>query len=269
MNKSKATIILILLAIFTVCKLASASDTAKEKRWASQITDSIMTGDATWLIAGKQRFLGIFTPAQTKKVLGGIIVIHGTGVHPNWSDIIQPLRTTLPDYGWATLAIQMPILKNDAKMKEYIPLFPEVTPRIKAAIKFLNTNNINNIVIISHSFGGQMAAYYLSQTPNNPIQAFVGIGMSSYKLDDKSNIFKALGKIKIPILDLYGSRDLDSVKNSAKLRAQAAKKAGNKKYFQAEVIGADHFFASMNDTLISKVKSWLNKNAPGVAIIKK
>ncbi|MFV2061467.1 MAG: alpha/beta fold hydrolase [Gammaproteobacteria bacterium] len=257
----KLIIYLILIHILFNFRLAQSSDLAKEKRWADQISDSIMTGNATWLKAGKQRFLGIFTPAQTEKTRGGIILVHGIGVHPNWPDVIQPLRTELPDSGWATLSIQMPILNNDATLKDYLPLFKEVPARFEAAIQFLRSNKIDNIVIISHSFGGTMASYYLTQKPDNPIKAFVGIGMSSHNFDDKLNVVKVLGKLKIPILDLYGSRDLELVIKSAPARAKAALKAANKNYSQVEVVGADHFFARMDDSLVSKVKSWLNKNA--------
>jgi pimeloyl-ACP methyl ester carboxylesterase len=269
MTKIKLIICLILIGFLFNCRHVLSSDLDKEKRWADQISDSIMTGKPSWLKADKQRFLGIFTPTQTDKTLGGVILVHGTGVHPNWADVILPLRTELPEFGWATLSIQMPILKNDAKMKEYLPLFPEVTPRFNAAIKFLNSQKITNIVIVSHSFGGQMSVYYLSQNPTNPIKAFVGIGMGSFKLDDKSDIIKTIPKLKLPVLDLYGSRDLVAVINSAKLRKKAATEAGNKNYSQSEIIGADHFFAQMDDSLVSKVKSWLHKNAQISANTKK
>jgi len=262
------SIYLILIGILIFCGVSTASDRDKEQRWANQISDSIMTGDARWLKADKQKFLTIFTPAQTQKVLGAIILVHGIGVHPNWADVIQPLRTELPESGWATLAIQMPILKNDTQLKDYLPLFEQIPARFEAAIQFLQTQNINNIVIVSHSFGGTMSLYYLTQKPNNPIQAFVGIGMSSLQFNDKLNTVKALAKLKIPILDLYGSRDLELVLKSAPERASAVRKAGNKFYTQSEIIGADHFFARMDDSLISKVKAWLLKNAPGVEIKK-
>ncbi|MFV1983535.1 MAG: DUF3530 family protein [Thiohalomonadales bacterium] len=261
MITAKLSIYLILLCISLNIRLATGSDLEKEQRWAEQISDSIMTGDATWLTVKKHKFLTIFTPAQTAKTLGGVILVHGIGVHPNWTDVIQPLRTELPESGWATLSIQMPVLKNDAELKEYLPLFDEVPARFESAIQFLGTKKITNIIIVSHSFGGTMTSYYLTQKPNNPIKAFVGIGMSSHDFDDKFNVVKALGKLKLPILDLYGSRDLKLVIQTAPARATAAKIAANKKYSQIEIVGADHFFSRMDESLVSKVKSWLNKNA--------
>ncbi len=268
MNTKKLTIFLILIVIFPIFSNAIASDLDKEKRWAEQISNSIMTGEAQWLTANKLKFMAIYTPSETKKVLGGVILAHGLGVHPNWNDVILPLRSELPNYGWATLSIQMPILTNDAQLKDYIPLFDEVPARFDAAVQFLNNKNINNIVIVAHSLGSVMSVYYLSQKPKKPIQALVAIGMSSLKFDDKLNAVKSLSQLKLPILDLYGSRDLELVIKSATARARAAKRAENRNYSQTEVIGADHFFTQMDKPLISKVRSWLAKHAPGVAIIK-
>ncbi len=81
---------------------AAASDLPKERRWADQIVDSVMVGDVVWLRTGDHRFLGLYTPATTFRTRGGVILMHGTGVHPNWRDVIFPLRTELPERGWAT-----------------------------------------------------------------------------------------------------------------------------------------------------------------------
>ena len=86
-----------------------ASDTAKEKRWADQVVDSIMVGDAEWLKVGKSKILSIYTENTTEKAIGGAIVLHGSGVHPNWDQVVRPLRSQLPDYGWSTLSLQLPV----------------------------------------------------------------------------------------------------------------------------------------------------------------
>lgn len=93
---------------------AWASDRAKEQRWADQIVDFLVVGEAVRLQTGEERFLGLFTEAATEPVKGAVIVIHGVGVHPDWQDVVAPLRTGLPEHGWATLSIQMPILAKQS-----------------------------------------------------------------------------------------------------------------------------------------------------------
>ena len=138
-----------------------ASDLAKEKRWADQVIDAILDGEAVWLNDGSSEFLGIYTEAEEDKSRA-VIVMHGTGIHPDWQQVIQPLRVGLTEHNWNTLAIQMPILPNEAEYHEYAPLYDEVAPRIDAAIEYLKKNGSKKIVLIGHSQGAAMTAYYLS-----------------------------------------------------------------------------------------------------------
>ena len=238
---------------------ALASDTAKEKRWAEQIVDGLIVGEATWLQADGEKFLGIYAEHETEKPKGSAIILHGIGVHPDWPDVVQPLRTELPAHGWATLSLQMPILRNEAGYEEYAPLFDEVAPRMNAGIAFLHQQGINNIVIIGHSLGSTMAAYYLANNPDTQVQALVAVGVSGTQFDDpKKNYFASLPKLTLPILDIYGSIDLKPVLDAEKKKAQVARKAGNKHYRQIKVTGANHFFQGLEADLVRRVKSWLS-----------
>ncbi|GMR21556.1 MAG: hypothetical protein BMS9Abin36_2158 [Gammaproteobacteria bacterium] len=251
----------LILLVTTVFSLhAQASDVAKEKRWAEQIVDSIMTGDAQWLQADGHKFLSIYTPATTDKTIGGAIVIHGIGVHPNWADVVLPLRTRLPDRGWHTLSLQMPVLRNEADYKDYKPLFPEIAPRINAGIDFLKAKGITNIVIIGHSMGATMAAYYVANTERPEVKALVSIGATGLMFkDSKLDIVQSLKKIKTPILDLSGSDDLPGVLKTKTLKANTAKAAGNKHYQQIEIQGANHFLVGKEDETVKVVGDWIKK----------
>jgi len=244
-----------------------ASDTAKEKRWADQIVDSIMVGDAEWLKVGNAKILSIFTENTTEKAIGGAIVLHGSGVHPNWDQVVRPLRSQLADYGWSTLSIQLPVLSNEAEYKEYIPLFKDVAPRIQAGVAYFKSKGVKNIVVVAHSLGSSMAAYYLANKPDPSIRAFVAVGVSgNMHSDDKVGYLTSLKTIKLPILDIYGSSDLDSVLKSTKAKADTARKAGNKNYTQLEISGANHFFDNKGDVLVKRVRGWLLKNAAGTEL---
>ncbi|HHO68292.1 MAG TPA: alpha/beta fold hydrolase [Gammaproteobacteria bacterium] len=236
---------------------ANGSDLAKEKRWREQIVDALISGEACPLKAGDTEFLGIYTGASDGPTGRAVVLLHGMGAHPDWPEVIHPLRTELPEHGWATLSIQLPVLANDAPLKDYAPLFDEAASRIAAAVDYLRKQDNETIVLVGHSLGASMAARYLAGKDAPPVDGFVAIGLSVITLDDGMNSARALEKIDIPVFDLYGSRDMDGVLASAGQRASAARKAGNDDYRQQRIEGADHFFLGMQDTLVRTVYGWL------------
>jgi len=214
----------------------------------------------------QKKFLGLFADSATAKTQGAIIVVHGIGVHPNWPDVILPIRSTFPDHDWATLSIQMPILENGKTGKDYVPLFKEVNSRFDAAVQFLKKKSFQNIVIVAHSLGTSMANHYLTTKPDASVRAYVAISMSTVPDIDVLNNVKNLSKIKnIPLLDISGNQDLDAVMHFTKKRLKAGEKA-NPKYKQVVIKGAGHFYRSKTDQLIKTIRLWLLKNAPGKKI---
>ncbi len=233
-----------------------ASDIAKEKRWAEQVVDAIMDGEAVWLNDGANKFLAIHTEAEDNATKA-VIIMHGTGVHPDWPQVVQPLRVGLIEHGWNTLSIQMPVLANEAEHEEYAPLYDEVAPRIDAAIAYLKKTGIKDIALIGHSQGALMAAYYLS-TSKQKIKGFVAIGLSGIAKDVRMNGARSIEKIRLPMLDLYGKEDLEGVRGSIKQRASASKAAANDRYSQLEIAG-NHFYDGHDQALVAAVAAWLNQ----------
>lgn len=256
MRNSLITLFYISFILVTASSPSLASDLEKEKRWAEQVVDSLLTGDAQTLKAGETEFLALYTAATEGPGNRAAILLHGMGLHPNWPEVIQPLRTELPDRGWATLSLQMPILANEAVMADYVPVLEEAPARIQAGIDFLKEQGMETIVILSHSLGAAMGSSFLLDPGSEDIQAFVGIGMPLSKLDQRLDTAACLEQIELPVLDLYGSRD-DAVRADAPKRKQGARKAGNEQYRQMEIEGADHFFNGMQDELVHVVYGWL------------
>lgn len=255
-----------LLALLTVALAVTAapvetSDVAKEKRWADQIVDALIDGEAVWLKADGQEFLGIYTEAADNSTDRAAILLHGIGVHPDWAQVIHPLRVGLTEQGWSTLSLQMPVLGNEADPKEYAPLFDEVPARIDAGVAFLKEKGAHHIVLIGHSLGSTMATHYLT-TGERPIEALVAVGMPGGGPVPGLDNTQSLKSIHIPVFDLYGSDDLHIVLASADGRAAAAKAAGNQNYRQTRISGADHFFNNMDDTVVETVSIWLNETVP-------
>jgi len=248
---------LITLIALSFCLSASASDLAKEQRWADSIEATLMDGEIIMLNDGKSEFLGIMTEA-VEDLHRAAIIMHGTGVHPDWKQVISPLRIDLTDHNWHTLSIQMPVLKNGAEYPEYAPLYEEVAPRINAAIKQLKEDGIKKIVLIGHSQGSAMATYYLSKNKAD-IMGFVGIGMPDLADDIRMKPSESLKKVKVPVLDLYASDDLKSVLDNSEKRMAAGEKAGNERYSQLVIKNAGHFFEGKEDELIRWVSDWMGR----------
>lgn len=248
------------IALFVACcwfvTTLSASDLDKEQRWREQVADSIMDGEEVDVSVDGHDVFGIYTEASDE-TKNGMIVVHGTGVHPNWEQVVLPVRVRMTEYGWNTLSIQMPILHNEAEYSDYVPLYPEVPARLKAAEQFLLERGMNKIVIVAHSQGATMSSYYLSRHPESAVSKFVAIGMGATQKDSHLNSALALEQIKIPVLDLYGSEDLPGVLETVDKRKQGA--AHNPHYSQQKVAGAGHFFDGMNDQLIAAIAGWLNR----------
>jgi len=240
--------VVLVVAMF-VQSAATASDTAKEKRWADQIVDALMDGEAEWLKAGDQEFLAIYTESADSPPRGGVILMHGIGVHPDWPQIVSPLRTGLPERGWSTLSLQMPILPNEAETSEYLPLMDEVAPRIDAGIAYLKQQGIDRIVLVGHSLGATMALKYLEQ-PRDPVKGYVVIGLA---VNASLEPAVSLEAVKVPVLDLYGSEDQKDTLDTAPKRAAAAK---GDTYTQTKVDGANHFFDDRDEILVETVDAW-------------
>lgn len=236
----------VLLALISLNCLAQA-DYAREQRWADEITPAILTGDPVQLaLPAGRKFLGIYAP--NTKAQAGVVVVHGLGVHPDWG-LINPLRSQLSEQGYATLAVQMPVMAAGVSGEQYAPLFPEAAARIAAAVKFLRDKGHQKIVIVSHSYGARMTNVLLNQPDAPAISAWVAIGITGEYT--RPETFKA------PVLDLYGEHDFPVVLELAPGRADAIRKVRGSA--QIRVAGADHFFYGMDNELVRNVKLFLDR----------
>lgn len=225
---------------------ALAADYAREKKWADEVLPSVLVGDPVWLeLANGRKYLALFTEASGAKA--GVIVLHGLGVHPDWG-LIAPLRQNLPDAGYTTLSVQLPVLKADAKGEDYPPTFDEAAERIGVALKFMHAKGYTKIVVVSHSLGSRMADRFFAKYPKAQVAAWVSIGASAAL---------EYGKLPFPVLDLYGEYDLPGVLQTAKARAQSL--AGKAKSSQVMAPKADHFFEGKDKLLVDLVRDYLDK----------
>ncbi|MFC1589782.1 DUF3530 family protein [Pseudomonadota bacterium] len=248
---------IILLSFLFAVQSVAASDLAREKRLAEQTEELIFDGEVIYLESAGHEFMNVYTETEADEVKGAVIILHGRGFHPDWKQVVKPLRLGLPEEGWSTFSMQMPVLEKQAKYYDYVKIMPEAFPRLEAGIDFLKEEGYKKIVLIAHSCSVHMVMAWVDAKGFRGVDAFIGIGMGS--TDYKQPMAKplSLDKISVPVLDVYGSAEYPAVIRGAPERLDFIKRAGNKKSKQIMVPGADHYFAGEDEALLEVVSEWM------------
>ncbi|AYF88794.1 MULTISPECIES: alpha/beta hydrolase family protein [unclassified Pseudomonas] len=84
------------------------------------------------LKAGEERFLALWQPANVSDPSGLVILLPGDGETANWPEAIGPLRRSLPNSGWSTLALTLPDPSDDPLPPR--PLKTEETTKAEPAV---------------------------------------------------------------------------------------------------------------------------------------
>jgi pimeloyl-ACP methyl ester carboxylesterase len=242
---------LLLAVLLTAASVSAfAQDYEREKRWADDITATLMIGNAVWLKqANGHSFLGLYTePAGgIQNARGAAIIAHGRGWSPDF-ELYGKLRSSIADAGYTTLSIQLPVLPSTAKLGDYKPVYPDARERFQLAIDFLKAKGYRNIAIVSHSLGATMANQYLIETDDTTVKAWVFIGIV--------NGLEEMFRIKIPVLDIFGSKDWEvTVWGADERRKEIMKNPGSR---QIMVPDAEHFFEGKEDLLSAIVVKFLD-----------
>ena len=239
--------IMVATLILALCEPVFAMDYEREKRWSDQILPAVLVGDPVWI---KQKsgheFLGLYTLAE--KPRGAVIIGHGRGWNPDF-ELYGALRTRIADAGYTTLSIQLPVLGPGAKVGDYIPTYGDGAERYDLAAKFLRDKGYKNVGIVSHSLGATMANYYLIKADEVPAKAWVFIGII--------NGLEEMFRIKIPVLDVFGSKDWEITQVGAYERKKQIDKVPGSR--QVVIPDALHFFEGKEDELVKVVVSFLDE----------
>jgi pimeloyl-ACP methyl ester carboxylesterase len=223
------------------------SDYSREKRWADQILPGLMVGEAAWLQQKNgHKFLTLYTVAD--KPRGAVILAHGRGWSPDY-ELYGTLRVKLAERGYTTLAIQLPVLGGGAKIGDYIPTYPDAAERFELAANFLTEKGYKNIAIVSHSLGATMANQYLIKVDKTPVRAWVFISII--------NGLEEMFRIKIPVMDVYGSKDWEITQVGAyERKKQIDKVPGSEQVVMKDAL---HFFEGREDDLADIVTGFLDR----------
>ncbi len=271
----------------------AAAPKTQQSVWEQVLMKSTDPNEIKWLNTSDEKFIALYNDDFTGSLLGGVILLHGMGTHPDWPDVISPLRKSLPQHGWSTLSIQLPAFGKDGQIKDYVDSIASATLRIRAATEDFRANGISNIVLLGHGLGAATGASFLATNADNGIAAFVGVSMPTYEDGETwMDLPKSIEKINLPMLDVYGSNDLISVINNADKRAQAARRGGLKAsqnrqftgfnqsatakgafskeggfiaYRKFQISGANHSFSGYEGALSKRIAGWLKRHARGMS----
>ena len=237
---------------------APAQDFERERRLEAEIIDAILDGEPVRLDAAGRSFLAIHTEAEAGDgPRRAVVVMHGRGFHPDWAEVAGPLRTALPEHGWDTLSLQMPVLEKGAKYYDYVPILPTAFPRIRAGIEFLRARGAHAVVLAAHSCSVHMAMAFVRRHGDSGFDGFIGIGMGATDYRQPMREPFPLASMSVPVLDLFGGEDYPAVLRKAPARLAAMRAAGNPLSAQRIVPGAGHFFRDGEDALVGAVTQWL------------
>ncbi len=286
------------LLIISTCLLFFSSATTAQNTKADfnlkigqSLEKGLTSGKALWLDGGKAKFFAVYDPDQSGQPKGGVIILHDANSHPDKPEVIQPLRHGLPAHGWASITIQLPYLSS---IGDYTNKQTIINQRINSTVKYMQSVGIGNIVLLGHGTGAMAATAYLSTQQKSSIQAFIAISLGMLDKNRKpESIPQQLEKITVPILDIYGSNDLDHVTSTAMSRALAAKISsdavasskyidsynrsaiaksstqnyqGYISYRQIVIEGASHDYSGSEHQLTKRIAGWLERHAKGVTV---
>lgn len=244
--------------------LAQSSDLLREQQLSVALERNLRQGSAIKLQAEGREFLALHEEADSNAVKGGVILLHHGAGHADSLGVIHGLRVGLINHGWETLSLQLPLASEGAPEWESDQLIPKALPRIQAGLDYYTQRKLKQIVLIGHGLGGRMAARFVAEQPKPEIKGLILINMA-LRADQQADR-EALKKVKLPLLDLMGDRDLPALE-SARLRRETLRYGGNPDYRQDRIIGAGQDFIGREQMLLYRLAGWLSRYISDAGVI--
>lgn len=289
--KSPALAALVLL--LTVTSAAIAQDGAAADAPATAEFDfEIRDGTPIPFSAGEQPFLGVFKPESRGELRGGVLLLPDRSTHPDWPQVIGPLRRSLTDHGWSTLAIEMPDLPDEPTNEEIITFLDNSASYIAAGLNHFNQQSVHNIVLLGHGFGALAAADYMGSTQRPDLRGLVVINVINRGNGDRIGAADSMAKVTKPMLDLFAYTGQNWVLRFAEERRETVRKAvsqnvaelkevaspevarnfgsdkpGRILYRQMKITGAGHDFIGFENNLTKRIAGWLKRHASGTRVL--
>lgn len=182
---------------------------------------------------GDTAFLGLRLQQRTPTPQGAVLILHDQGHNPDWPVLLQQTRNYLPDVGWNTLSIALPLVGGFATDAE------TTLDRIALGVQRLNQEGQFNLVVLGYGEGAYWAARYLSER----LEADQDIGYGLMMVNAKTiepDLPDLIGNLNIPILD-WVSDDSPAGLRSADNRRAAARRNQLERFTRSATPGKPRF----------------------------
>ena len=252
-----AFVIALLFSFGSVVHADLQPDYEREKRLADEAIAGLFDGEVVYLNDGERDFLSILLEQEDSEFDGAVLLLHGRGFHPDWVQVVNPLREGLGELGMTTLSLQMPVLAKDAKYYDYLEIVDKSYPRIESGLEHLKSKGYQWIAVVAHSCSVHMTMEWIREVGDTELNAYVGIGMGATDYRQPMLEDFPISSMSVPILDIYGDADYPAVLREAEARNTAMELAGNPNSEQIELAGPDHFFEGFEDELVEAVGEWI------------
>lgn len=237
--------------------------------------NALRADEAIELSSTTERFVGLQIEQRLATPQGGLLILHDNGQTADWPYLLQQVRTYMPDVGWTTLAIDLPI-PSDMSLG-IMPLDDEeliladnnqeaqdnrVLERIAAGIAMLNNNGLFNIVILGYGEGAYWGSRYLAERLTE--EEKIGYGLILYEPTlQRDELADYVAELQISTLDLYMNNS-DYAHRQAKNRKAAAMRAEHPDYLQIhDALRQSSYGKSDIDRSTRRVWGWLKTHAAG------
>jgi len=261
-----------------------------EDKIAHSLKETKSKKDIVWLkTTEKREILALLSMSKISDIQGGIIILSDLFQSPDWPIIIHGLRTSLPNFGWETLSVQLPIPTINPSAAVLNSTYGLVEQRISSAVAYFKNKNIGNIILIGINQSANFSLKYVHSLPeeSTDLQALICIRAFDSDWLTSSDLVK---NIAAPMLDIIPEHDSDPIFQSARKRLVAANfagklsakprflelsskvqnlainKTGNLRYRQKIINGASFNFDKQERTLIKVIRGWLSVYASGQEI---
>lgn len=230
--------------------IETPSRNATEQAIAGRLELILAGAEIMWLVAPAEEFLAVYRESEIQPPNGAIIINTANGLVVDNSRVHRVIAEGAASSGWTSLSIQ-PIANNAASTS-----VPEERAhlRLNSAVEYVRRQGIENIIVVGDAGGANTAIQFITKSSPAGVVAAVGLGMWDEDLTGTD----------IPVLDIVGTRDHQALIKHQTRAAKTRRRANRVDLITID--GADASFSGYEDIIAKRLRGWLERITPGVAV---